>query len=48
MGRAGPEITVRIIRVRLHRPGFRTRELTVVTTLLDGQLFPPPKSSAAI
>jgi hypothetical protein len=34
------EITVRIIRVRFQRPGFRTRELTVVTTLLDGELYP--------
>lgn len=34
------EITVRIIRVRIQRPGFRTRELTVVTTLLDSRLYP--------
>ena len=34
------EITVRIIRVRIQRPGFRTRELTVLTTLLESQLYP--------
>lgn len=31
---------VRILRLRLERPGFRTRELTLVTTLLDAQLYP--------
>jgi len=34
------EMTVRIIRTRIERPGFRTRQLTVVTTLLDAQLYP--------
>jgi hypothetical protein len=34
------EITVRVIHVRLPRSGFRTRELTVATTLLDAQLYP--------
>jgi hypothetical protein len=31
---------VRSIRLRLQRPGFRTRELTLVTTLPDDQLYP--------
>jgi hypothetical protein len=33
-------ITVRILRLRIEKPGFRTRELTVVTTLLDADLYP--------
>jgi len=41
------EITVRLIRVRLQRSGFRTRELTVVTTLLDAQLYPATQIIAA-
>lgn len=31
---------VRIIQLRIERPGFRTRELTIVTTLIDAQLYP--------
>ena len=31
---------VRIVRRRIDQPGFRTRELTLVTTLLDLQLYP--------
>jgi hypothetical protein len=41
------ELTVRVIRVRLQRPGFRTRELTLVTTLLDAQLYPAQQIIAA-
>jgi len=41
------ELTVRVIRVRLQRPGFRTRELTLVTTLLDAQLYPAAQIIAA-
>jgi hypothetical protein len=33
-------MVVRIIHLRVQRPGFRTRELTVVTTLLDPELYP--------
>jgi Transposase DDE domain len=33
-------ITVRVLHARIQRPGFRTRELTIVTTLLDPQLYP--------
>jgi hypothetical protein len=41
------EITVRLIRVRLQRSGFRTRELTVVTTLLDAERYPATQIIAA-
>lgn len=34
------QITVRIIRTRIEKAGFRTHELTVVTTLLDAALYP--------
>lgn len=34
------ELTVRIIRHRVVKKGFRTKELTIVTTLLDPQLYP--------
>jgi hypothetical protein len=30
---------VRIIRMRIERPGFRTREITIATTLLDERLY---------
>lgn len=33
-------MVVRILRRRIAQPGFRTRELTLVTTLLDPQLYP--------
>ncbi len=31
---------VRLIRWHVDRPGYRTRELTVMTTLLDADLYP--------
>jgi hypothetical protein len=34
------QITVRILRQRVQKAGFRTREITLVTTLLDGELYP--------
>jgi hypothetical protein len=34
------EITVRIVRVRAWRPGFRTRSVMLVTTLLDPVQYP--------
>jgi len=40
-------LTVRILHVRIHRPGFRTRELTLVTTLLDAQQYPAEEVLAA-
>jgi hypothetical protein len=33
-------MVVRIVRRRIQQKGFRTRELTLVTTLLDPQLYP--------
>src|SRR5205814_9108256 len=39
--RALPEsITVRELRYRIEAPGFRTREVTLVTTLTDAELYP--------
>jgi len=38
--RIAPELPVRILRYGLRRPGYRTRSLTLVTTLLDAQLYP--------
>jgi hypothetical protein len=41
------QLTVRIIRVRVTQKGFRTRELTIVTTLLDADLYPSEEVLAA-
>lgn len=39
-----PEVlTLRLVRCRLSIPGFRTRQVTLVTTLLDSRAFPPSK-----
>ncbi len=35
------EITVRVVRVEMRVPGFRTRSVLLVTTLLDAQRYPP-------
>jgi putative transposase len=35
------QLTMRAVRGRVHSRGFRPREITVVTTLLDAQLYPP-------
>ena len=35
------ELTLREVRVRVDQPGFRTRSLVVVTTLLDAEQYPP-------
>jgi hypothetical protein len=35
-----PELTVRILRFNLRRRGYRTRSMTLVTTLLDAQRYP--------
>ena len=40
-------ITVRVIRVPVSQKGFRTRELTLVTTLLDPQLYPAEQITQA-
>jgi hypothetical protein len=34
-------LTVRLVRVRVEEKGFRTRVVTLVTTLLDAQKYPP-------
>ena len=34
------QLIVRIVRTKINRPGFRIRQLTVVTTLLDPKLYP--------
>jgi len=38
--RIAPELSVRILRYSLHRRGYRTRSLTLVTTLIDAQHYP--------
>ncbi len=35
-----PELSVRILRFTLRQPGFRTRSVTLVTTLLDPKAYP--------
>jgi hypothetical protein len=35
-----PVLTLRVVRCRIQRKGFRTREVTLVTTLLDGVRYP--------
>jgi len=34
------QLTVRVIKGRCHEKGFRVRQLTLVTTLLDAELYP--------
>ena len=41
------EIVVRVIRVRVQQKGFRTRELALVTTLLDASAYPSAEIVAA-
>jgi hypothetical protein len=38
--RIAPELQVRILRYSLRRAGYRTRSLTLVTTLVDAQRYP--------
>lgn len=38
--RMAPQMSVRILRYSLRRPGYRTRSLTLVTTLLDARRYP--------
>ena len=38
--RIAPELSVRILRFSLRRRGYRTRSLTLVTTLVDAQRYP--------
>ncbi|MFH0794984.1 MAG: IS4 family transposase [bacterium] len=39
-------LTLRLVRCRIDMPGFRTRQIIVVTTLLDPVLYPPEALSA--
>lgn len=39
-------LTVRLVRVRVEEKGFRTRRVTLVTTLLDAQEYPPSALAA--
>lgn len=41
------QITVRVLRKAVEIRGFRTREITLVTTLLDAQLYPAEEIFAA-
>lgn len=41
------QVTVRIVRGSLYRPGFRVRQVTLVTTLLDPVLYPAQEILAA-
>ena len=34
------QLTVRVLKGRCHQKGFRSRQLTLVTTLLDAELYP--------
>jgi hypothetical protein len=42
-----PEITVRVIRILIRQKGFRTRQLVLVTTLLDAAAYPAAEIAAA-
>jgi IS4 transposase len=35
------QITLRMLRLHISAPGFRTRNIVLVTTLLDTKLYPP-------
>ena len=39
-------LTVRLVRFRIAQKGFRTRQVTLVTTLLDAQTYPPAALAA--
>ena len=40
-------MTVRVVRVPVSQKGFRTRELTLITTLLDSKLYPKEEITQA-
>ena len=40
------ELSVRLVRCRMGQPGFRSKEVVVVTTLLDPERFPADQISA--
>ena len=41
------QMTLRVVRVRVSKKSFRTRELTLVTTLLDPKLYPAEEIAQA-
>lgn len=41
------QITVRVLKVQVSRPGCRTQQLTLVTTLLDPSLYPAQEIAQA-
>jgi hypothetical protein len=41
------EITVRVLKVKVHRKGYRVKELTLVTTLLDPDKYPAEEVAQA-
>ncbi len=44
--RVPEELTVRVLRVKLNVPGFRTRTVTLATTLSDAQAYPATELAA--
>ena len=42
-----PTLRIREVRYKIARPGFRVKEVTLVTTLLDPQLYPAEKLAEA-
>jgi len=40
------ELTVRLVRFNLEIPGFRTKSVTLVTTLVDARAYPAPELAA--
>jgi hypothetical protein len=44
--RVPEELTVRMLRVQIHIPGFRTKTVTLVTTLSDAQAYPADELAA--
>src|SRR5208282_3040740 len=44
--RVPEELTVRVLRVKVHLPGFRTKTVTLVTTLSDAQAYPADELAA--
>jgi IS4 transposase len=41
------EVAVRVIRSRIERPGFRTQEVLIATSLLDPQKYPASEITEA-
>jgi hypothetical protein len=44
--RVPEELAVRVLRVKVHLPGFRTQSITLVTTLSDAQAYPADELAA--